>query len=145
MQLPLAMQRQMLAVQLTLALLALSGCGAGKPLLYPATGQVAFENKPAGGAVVWLHPLEATDQAAPKPHARVEMDGTFQLGTYSAADGAAPGKYRVTISWNEAVKSGDVDGKSLLPARYQSLDKSGLPVVEIKEGNNQLPAFHLTR
>jgi hypothetical protein len=121
------------------------GCTSDKRPLYPVEGQVFVEKKPAPGAIVWLHPVDATDAQLPKPHGKVDKDGSFRLGTYSSADGAPAGKYRVLISWNEAVKSGDEDGKSLLPARYQSLENSGLPVVEIKEGPNRLAPFHLTR
>jgi hypothetical protein len=129
---------------LALALLSGTGCGDSKQPLYPAEGQVFFEKKPASGAVVWLHSVDAADPKLPKPHARVDKDGNFRLGTYQVGDGAPPGKYRVLIVWNEEVKSGDEQGKSLLPARYQNLEKSGLPLVEIKEGPNQLPPFYLT-
>jgi hypothetical protein len=131
---------------LTLAAVLGPGCGDGKPPLYPAEGQVFVEKKPAKGALVWLHPVTPPEgKAPPRPHARVEADGSFRMGTYTTGDGVPPGKYRVTISWTEEVKSGDMDGKNLLPDRYQSPEKSGLPVVEIKEGTNQLPPFHLTR
>jgi hypothetical protein len=124
----------------------LGGCGDGKPPLYPSEGSVFVDKKPAHGAVVWLHPVTPSEgKVPPRPHARVGPDGSFRLGTVKVGDGAAPGKYRVTIMWNEDVKSGDVAGKSLLPAHYQDLEKSGLPVVEIKEETNQLPPFHLTR
>ena len=113
--------------------------------LYPAEGKVFYEMKPAFRAIVWLHAIDATNSKTPKPHGRVDKDGNFRLGTYKTDDGAPAGKYRVLISWNAEVKSGDVDGESLLPSRYQSLEKSGLPIVEIKEGNNQLAPFYLTR
>ncbi len=123
-----------------------AGCGGdGKPPLHPVEGKVFVDKKPAHRAVVWLHPVTPESKRPPLPHAQVAEDGSFRLGTYRIGDGAAPGKYRVIITWTEAVKSGDVAGKNLLPARYQSLENSGLPVVEIKEGTNELPPFHLTR
>jgi hypothetical protein len=122
-----------------------AGCSSDKLPLYPVEGQIFLEKNPAQGAIIWLHPLEVTEPNLPKPHGRVDKDGTFRLGTFNSTDGAPVGKYRVLISWNEGVKSGDEDGKSLLPDRYQSLTDSGLPVVEIKEGKNQLPPFYLTR
>lgn len=144
MQKPLASYRFVTLLGLAAAA-ALGGCGNGKQPVYPVEGQIFWENKPAQGAMIWLHPVAATDAALPRPHGKADKDGNFRLGTYATDDGAPPGKYRVIISWNEPVKSGDVDGKSLLPIRYQDLDKSGLPVVEIKEGPNQLPPFRLKR
>jgi hypothetical protein len=130
---------------MALFLLSSTGCGDGKKPLYPTEGQVFFEKKPAHGAVVWLHPVDAGDSKSPRPHARVDKDGNFRLGTFDVGDGAPPGKYRVVIVWNDGVKSGDEPGKSLLPARYQNPEKSGLPIVEIKEGSNQLPPIYLSQ
>ena len=51
----------------------------------------------------------------------------------------------MTVIWTAPGKFGsDDDGKSLLPARYSDPQRSGLPVVEIKEGPNELPPFQLT-
>jgi hypothetical protein len=130
---------------LTLAVLSLTGCGDGKTPLNPVEGQVFFDKKPAHRAVIRLHPLTRAEAATRRPFARVEKDGSFRLGTYRAGDGVAAGKYRVTVSWNKATTAGDVEGESLLPARYQDPEQSGLPVVEIKEGANQLPPFYLSR
>jgi hypothetical protein len=135
-----------LSLATLLALLA-SGCSKedGKLPMYPAQGQVFFDSKPAHGAVIWLHPSYGADPSVPKPHGRVDKDGKFRLGTYSSDDGAPAGRYRIIIFWKGATKRGDEDGENLLPDRYQSLEDSGLPVVEIKAGDNQLPPLHLTR
>ena len=131
-------------VVLSLAFLG-PACGSGKMPLYPAEGKVFFNDKPAQGAIVWLHPVGASDPAAPRPRGRADKDGVYRLGTFGTSDGAPAGKYQVTVFWTAESKTGDMDGKNLLPTRYQDPQHSGLPVIEIKEGANQLPALRLTR
>ena len=136
--------RRLVGLLLLLCLLA-TACSTAKVPLYPAEGKVFFNDQPAHGAVVWLHPVDSSDPAIPKPRGKADKEGTYRLGTFDTRDGAPAGKYHVTVFWTAETKGGDVDGKSLLPARYQHPQKSGLPVVEIKEGANQLPALYLTR
>ena len=118
---------------------------SGHPSVYPVEGQVFFENQPAAGALVFLHPIDSTDPKARKPTGVVGEDGTFHLTTYSKGDGAAPGKYRIYLVWTKATKGGDELGENLLPDHYHDPQKSGLPIVEIKEEPNQLPPIQLTR
>ena len=121
---------------LPLTLFAIACGGNSKIPLYPTEGKVLFNDKPAPGAIVWLHPVGPVDASIPKPRGKCGADGTFQLGTFDAGDGAPAGKYHVTVFWTETTKSGDMDGKNLLPTRYQDSQKSGLPMVEIKAGRN---------
>jgi hypothetical protein len=123
-----------------------AACGSSTKIpLYPAEGKVLFNDKPAPGAIVWLHPMGPVDASIPKPHGKCGTDGTFRLGTFTTDDGAPAGKYHVTVFWTEPTKSGDMDGKNLLPTRYQDSQKSGLPLVEIKAGRNELRPFLLKR
>src|SRR5262249_34544943 len=122
-----------------------ASCSRDKLPLYPVAGKVFVDKKAADGAIVWLHPVDAPDPSVPKPRGRVGKDGSFQLGTFAGDDGAPAGSYRVTVFWAAPGKGGDENGQSLLPARYQSPETSGLPVVTIAEGANDLPPFQLTR
>jgi hypothetical protein len=145
---PLARTRP--GVWLAAALLLAAGAcsGGGERPVYPVRGKVfAKGGKPAHRAIVWLHPeaKSTSESKSQLPHGVVEQDGSFQLSTYGKDDGAPPGRYRVTVIWTAPGKfSGDDTGKSLLPARYSNPQLSGLPVVEIKEGPNELPPFELT-
>jgi hypothetical protein len=131
-----------LAGVLCLACAACSG-SKEKAELYPADGKVLVDGKPAHRAIVWLHPVEPSE--APRPHGTVDRDGTFRLSTYNANDGAPAGSYRVTVFWHAPGKFGDEDGESLLPARYMNPATSGLPVLVISEGSNELPPLKLTK
>jgi hypothetical protein len=134
------------AVLLTMSSALFGGaCGTTKIPLYPAEGKVLFNAKPAHGAVVWLHPVGNSDPASPRPHGRADKDGIFRLSTFETNDGAPAGKYQIAVFWTAATKAGDVDGKSLLPARYQNPQQSGLPMIEIKQGANRLAVLRLTQ
>jgi hypothetical protein len=119
------------------------GCGRGPKLpVYPVQGQVFFKGKPAHKAVVWLHPLGPSEVGTMPPRGLVAEDGSFQVSTFRANDGAPVGHYRVTISWR-TVGSGDQEGPEKLPPRYQHQANTELPTIEVKEGENVLPPFQL--
>jgi hypothetical protein len=133
------------ALALTTLLLSAGACSSGgeRPL-HPVRGKVLYEGKPAHGATVWFHPEAKSESNSARPHAVVEQDGSFRVSTYNTHDGAPAGRYRVSVLWTAPGKFSDDAGKSLLPARYSDPQRSGLPVVEIKEGPNELPPFQLT-
>ncbi len=128
----------------------LAGCGTGQKAVFPATGKVMFQGKPAPKAVVWLHP--ETSDGGPgevRPRGEVADDGSFSLSTYKTDDGAPAGRYRVVVfwykNWLRPAGNGDELGENLLPARYQDPANSGLPIVEIVEGTNAIPTIELKR
>jgi hypothetical protein len=121
-------------------------CGPRREPLFPVQGKVLLEGKPTPGALVVFH-REPQDPLNPiTPAGVVGSDGTFQLTT-GTEQGAPAGSYLVAISWiPENAKphpdTGDVPNK--LPAHYADPRQSGLRA-EVKEGNNELPVFHLKR
>jgi hypothetical protein len=135
-----------------LALAALTGCPAAhKEPVYPVKGQLYYREKPAGGAVVWLYPADAPEinKLNPgnevRPTGIVQEDGSFELSTYGVNDGAPAGRYKVTVMWNKKTKDGKEE--SVLSAEYLDPNRSGLPLVEVKElakgESNVLPPFKL--
>jgi hypothetical protein len=123
--------------------LALPSCGPSGPRLYPVTGQVLFEDKPAAGATVVFH-LVGGSADAPKPGATVKDDGSFTLNSYPHGAGAPEGDYTVLVTWFEESKNENADPKSRIPTRYADPAKSGLKAA-VKPGTNALEPFKLTK
>jgi hypothetical protein len=142
------MNKQRLALALTLALPAVLGtsCGpriAHKPL-YPVRGQVLFEGRPANRALVVLHPLNDPSPEAVRPRGQVGEDGLFTLSTYGTKDGAPSGAYRVTVELWLSTGKGDEGPTSRLPAKYANPEKSGLTAT-VDTGPTELKPFLLKR
>ena len=125
------------------ALVAASCSRRSGPALYPVKGSAILDGRPAAGAVLAFHRVGDPDKTN-LPHAVVAADGTFALTTLVPGDGAAPGKYAVTVIWRKKGKNrGDQDdGGFVLPLRYLSPDQSGL-TAEVKDGPTELQPFVL--
>lgn len=63
----------------------------------PASGILTLDDKPFGPIHIDLLPLEKKGDHVRTAKANVKDDGSFVLGTYEEADGAAPGSYRVVL------------------------------------------------
>jgi len=119
------------------------GCGGpAKVTMVPVKGYVKVATKPAVGALVVFHPLDAGKENAAKPVAVVAEDGTFVLTTTAKDDGAPAGEYAVTIVWHAKSKEsnlpslGDTSsnaGKDRLSGRYGNPKDSKLKQ-SIKKG-----------
>ena len=86
--------------------LGLAACRRGdhNPV-YPVTGAVFYQGKPAEGAYGYLCPIgrqRPEGTAARRPKCR--QDGSFRLSTYVSYDGAPAGRYAVTIVYPSAEK-----------------------------------------
>ncbi len=122
--------------------------------LFPVSGQVLFEGKPASNASITFHrtesgpavETESGEEGAPlNPRGTCDKAGKFQLFTYALGDGAPAGDFVVTVSWQDPENRGRDDNyPELLPKRYQDPKTSGLKV-QLKQGHNVLPAFELKR
>ncbi len=129
---------------------ALPGCGdddgLGKRL--PVSGNVTYKGQPlASGSVSFI----PEDPTIGRPASGAIEGGSYRMTTMSPDDGVIPGKYRVTIGatdkldlGQEPAGGGMVDqavvakayqkAKSLIPAKYNDMNKSGL-TVEVPGGN----------
>ena len=110
--------------------------------VHPAQGRVQFGDAIPEGALLTLHPLSPALSIRPK--ATVRADGTFQISTYGASDGAPEGDYRVTIVWHQLV---EVDGEptagpNLLPPSYSQPGTTDLRV-SVKPGTNELSPLQI--
>lgn len=126
-----------------------AGCG-GKQIerkpVYPVSGKVTFQGKPATGAFVSLQPADdpnLDNWPTGFPRGTASGDGTFTLSTYEAGDGAPAGRYNVIIEWREDPPAGsETQGPDRLKGRF-SIGKSKLPPVQIKEGPNTIGPFEV--
>jgi hypothetical protein len=110
-----------------------------RPAVYPVTGQVLFDGRPAAGAVVSFHAKGTTGQF-PTPSAKADGRGNFTLTTYQAEDGAPQGDYVVTVELRPFItKNGEVEqGPNQLPPKYSS-PKTTTVVASVTEGENKVP------
>jgi hypothetical protein len=126
------------------ALLLLASCRADPQRPHPVSGKVFFQKQPAHGAIVTFVLLSAADAKAPRPTAMVGKDGSFELTTRRARDGAPAGHYAVTIVYpsSETIVEDQNAGPDLLEGRYA--DPKTTPLhAEVKPGKNELEPFDL--
>lgn len=94
-----------------------AGCGrsddVGPVKVYPVTGQVLCDGKPAAGVEVTFLPSDAptAPQVPRAPSAVTGADGRFALGTFADADGAAEGGYLVVMRWPKTAPAPDGDAE----------------------------------
>jgi hypothetical protein len=127
-------------------LMMICSCSANKRV-YPVSGKVLFEGKPAARAIVKFYAVDAAEKQggqAVVPQGIVGEDGSFRLTTYRSEDGAPAGKYNVSVFWANPSKGGDDYDKPLIPARYLNAETSGLTAV-VEERATELPPFQLTK
>jgi hypothetical protein len=125
------------------SLLSLCGCSqSNRKPVYPVRGKVTFKGQPIPGALVVFHSVGNDEGSAERPFAKVEPDGTFNLGTYEHADGAPAGTYLVTVELWLSNGTGDEGPTSRLPAKYANPKSSGLTAT-IDTGPTELQPFLL--
>ena len=123
----------------------MAGCAgrdSERAKVYPVHGAVFFNGKPATGAVVRVHGVEANGGAV-LPRAVVQKDGTFSLTTYEAGDGVPAGRYRASVYWRQQGREEEQEGPSLIPERYSRPETSGLEIEIKAEPENKLSPFNL--
>lgn len=100
-----AEQDMMFRISLIVLLMCALGCASEPDVqqlpCIPTRGELYIGGVPAGGAELLFQPQDADAERwiAGMPHATVNDDGTFQVGTYQAADGAPEGEYIVLVKW----------------------------------------------
>jgi hypothetical protein len=128
-------------------LLVAAGCGTAQDSnrlpVYPATGKISVKGSAPEGAYIALYSktkIKAPNGQEVVPTAQVKPDGTFELSSYAAGDGAPPGEYIVTVQWHKTIKpvGGDPTlGPNLVPTQYSKPQTSPV-VVTIAEQPNEL-------
>ena len=83
----------------------IAGCGESEIAMVPVKGEVVTaDGVPCDGALVVFHPQDEGKVNGPKPVATADENGQFVLTTNQQDDGAEPGKYGVTVVWNQPAK-----------------------------------------
>lgn len=105
-----------------------SSCGESRYVTFPVQGQVELDGKLTPGAMVALHPVDAT--VTVHPVGTVGADGNFKISTYGSNDGAPAGDYTVTVTWYQLVGEGTnkTPGPNVVPNIYRSPKTSPLKV-----------------
>jgi hypothetical protein len=124
-----------------------SGCGKQKQpweTVYPAAGKIQYKGEPLWGAQVTLVPVDEKIPASVRPTATTDWDGTFQLGTYSLADGAPAGDYKVVVLHYPVVgpKESPSAGPNDLPRKYATAKTSDLNVT-VSEVATKFPLLEI--
>jgi len=129
-------------------LFAMSSCSAEGPRLpvVPVKGKVTYQGKPLAEAQVYLSRVaEATplteDEKKLRPRGFTQSDGTFQLTSYAANDGAPPGRYVVGVLKQVDGKASD-DKVYVTPGRYANAKTSGLTAI-VKAPATELPVIEI--
>lgn len=126
---------------------ALVGCSSATHFelpVIPVSGKVMMEGKPLSDAMVILvpYPTAAAGQLAARGTTNAE--GDFQATTYRNGDGAAVGKYKVTVQFYKTIKvEGNlVPGPNVLNEKFANpattpfelevvKDKVSLPILNV--------------
>lgn len=142
---------------LLFAAVVLSGCGEGRPDVYPATGSILFEGQPMPlGASVTFLPLGGSGVAT---SGSVDAQGNLTITTFEDQPGLVAGKYRVVVyqviekepdqasADGEIRASPDADfiavkADQQIPKIYSDRNRSPL-IITIEEGANDLGTIEL--
>jgi hypothetical protein len=115
---------------------ALAGCSKkGEMPTAPVSGKVTYKGKAVPSGTVMFVP----DQG-PAATGEVAKDGTYQLSTYGAGDGAVLGHHKISITALQDMSNLLPEQRSptprpLVPAKYLSHESSGL-TADVQAGDN---------
>lgn len=104
-----------------MAMLAVAGCGDGRPERVPVSGRVTIDGKPLRSGFIRLVPTDARPSVG-----RIQEDGSFTLTTFTKKDGSVPGTHGVAVvAYDEANPS---QIRWLIPKKYSHANTSDLTV-----------------
>jgi hypothetical protein len=127
-------------------LLAVAGCGSGKPALTPVHGKVSFRGIELPCGTIVFTPDASRGNGGALARSQIGADGHYTLRT-EGGFGASPGWYRVTIMAVD-MPSAPEEGqrfalpRTLLPEKYRDPELAGL-VREVKGGQDNVIDFPL--
>lgn len=115
------------------------GCGESRPATYEVKGSVVFKD----GTPLDHGSVEFQTEHSGKPITaigEINSDGSFQLRTYKANDGALPGKHRVAVFSQPMIGTGaerpDAVPPPTLDPKYSDTKTSGLEFTVKEDSEN---------
>lgn len=119
------------ATLLAAVCLVIAGCG-DRLETYPVSGQVHFtDGKPLPGGIVVFVSKESGVQA----RARIQEDGSFELGTLAKDDGSVGGVHRVAVQ--PLVLGPGMAPEHPVARKYHSVTTSGIEFTVRTDGPNE--------
>lgn len=125
---------------LILAVATVVGCGPKHPATALVKGKVLLNGQP-----LTLGSVGTVPAAGRGAHGVIQPDGSFELQTYAARDGALIGTHKVAVvAYDSSGGKGPESeyGKLLVPKRYANYETSGL-TIDVKEGEVNTPTLEL--
>jgi hypothetical protein len=137
--------RRMMTFGLIMTMLSQLGCTPSGPELYPVTGKVNVNGKPAASALIFFHRKDKKDMNEATPFATAGADGSFSVFTEPGREGALPGEYVLTVVWPDMTKEPDGNGgrPDVLRGTHDKIPTSKL-TASVKAGPNTLAPLELT-
>lgn len=139
------------ALSCTATLLLSAGCSQtddDRIAVFPVSGVITVEGKPAEGAEVVLYgdSPELSGKGTVIPSGTTDTEGRFVLRSYDPGDGAPAGTYRVSVHWPEPIPPGAdeemFEPKDRLNEKYLDPKTSEI-TLQVPEGGGELPPIEL--
>jgi hypothetical protein len=124
---------------------ACAGCAPAHGL-YPVTGTVLYQGKPAAGAAVFFQRRGGDSMSEHLIMGIVQEDGSFTLSCGDLGQGAPPGDYDVLIEWKRVLhpaRSRAQQPPDRLQGRFADPKRPRFHA-SVQAGRNHLPPFELT-
>jgi hypothetical protein len=115
-------------------LVGLAGCTSGGDARLPVAGRVLVGDQALSSGAVILRPdITQGNTSKHEPRGSIDAEGNYQIST-ALQPGAALGWYKIGIVATEAgdPKNPYAVRRSLIPARYNDPDQSGLSLEVVK-------------
>ncbi|TWT90261.1 hypothetical protein Mal64_06460 [Pseudobythopirellula maris] len=110
------------AMALMFGVLAISGCGDGRPTRAPVTGRVLIDGQP-----LTVGTVKFVSSGVRSSVGQLDGEGRFSLTCYEKNDGVIPGTHRVRIAAKESIDENTVRWHA--PKMYADESTSGIEVV----------------
>jgi hypothetical protein len=104
------------------ALIAIAGCGDGRPERVPVSGVVLIDGEPLGRGYVKFVPANGRPSLG-----KIAPDGKFILTCFDGGDGAIPGTHRVQVTANRIISANKIEWYA--PSKYADFRTSEIEVV----------------
>lgn len=89
-----------------IGVILLGGCGEKAPMLVQVSGTVTKDGAGVTAGSIFFHPDQANGYLKDTPSSLLQLNGGFTMKTFPFGDGVPPGKYKVTLGPEVAIRIG---------------------------------------